>query len=857
MTLARAQLLGCAAAVLLTGAAFIGPPALLSPDLTGSLPVMPFLPAVIIAAWIGGLLPGLFATVLGLLSAAAVLGMTAPGGLENPLSVVRLGLFAAAGATISIFAERARGWHARQTVLHQHAETSRRWLDDVVAGIPNPFFTVDADWRITAVSDRLPALRGTTRAELVGRTLWDVFPEFRATETERQLRRIAAQTGEATVEARDERSGRWFTWHIYSSSAGVAVLMSDVSDMRRAIDALRREQELLQRLIDAIPVMITMAEPHAPMRVNREFERLTGYGAGAAGTGPVVEAAFPDPAYRQTIRDFLESGSDRWMDARLRTREGRDVEVSLAGLRLSDDTLVTVGIDLTARRRASDALARLAAIVESSDDAIVSKTLDGIITSWNPGAQRLFGFSAAEAVGQPITIIIPADRYAEEQRILSALRRGERVEHYETVRVAKDGRTLDISLTASPIFDEAGNVAGVSKIARDITARKRAEHELLEADRRKNEFLATLAHELRNPLAPIRSSLELLRLTTGDSDAVRNVHDLLDRQVRHLVRLVDDLLDVSRISHGRIELHRQRVNVLDAVRAAVETARPIIESRHQHLGLTVPPGALLVDGDLVRLTQVISNLLQNASKFTHEGGEITVEAARNDGEIVLRVRDNGRGIDPEFLPRVFALFAQGDPPEHESAGLGVGLTLVKRIVELHGGRAEARSDGRGRGSEFVIYLPASERPVAAAASPAAAPKLGQLQLPGPVLVVDDNRDAAESMALLLRYLGADVVVAHDGPEALAKLSENQPSVVLLDLGLPGMDGYQVAEMIKSHPFLSETRLVALTGWGHDEARRRTKESGFEHHLVKPVDVDVLRDLLVKIGTELRVSDRLP
>jgi CheY-like chemotaxis protein/nitrogen-specific signal transduction histidine kinase len=410
---------------------------------------------------------------------------------------------------------------------------------------------------------------------------------------------------------------------------------------------------------------------------------------------------------------------------------------------------------------------------------------------------------------------------------------------------------IDVSLTVSAIRDSSGRIVGASKVARDISARKRAEREMREADRRKNEFLATLAHELRNPLAPIRSSLELLRLTGGGSETVRQVHDMLDRQVRHMVRLVDDLLDVSRITHGRIELQRQRLDFLDAVRGALDVTRPIIESRHQHLSVSTPDGPLPVDGDLVRLTQVVINLLQNATKFTHEGGEISVDVGRSDGEVVLRVRDNGRGIDPEFLPEVFSLFAQGDrPPEHETAGLGVGLTLVHRLVEQHGGRVEARSEGPGRGSEFTVRLPASDRAAVLPAASPASPRAGQLRLPGPVLVVDDNRDAAESMALLLRYLGANVVVAHDGTDALAALSEHQPAVVLLDIGLPGMDGYQVAELIRAHPLLRNTRLVALTGWGHEEARRRAKESGFEHHLVKPVDVEVLRTLLTEIGEGL-------
>ena len=846
MTVARSRIAGCVAALLLTGAA-LALRSLLGQDTGSRLPMLPFMPAVVIGAWIGGAWAGLFGLALALVASVYAIHTGVQGGLGDSVNVIRLIVFAAVGVGVALIAERAHRWHAREAGLRLTAETARQSLDAVVAGIPDPFYTVGADWRISAVSDRFAALRGRTRGELIGSTLWTQFPELAGTELERQLRRLAARPGEVTFEARDEASGRWLRHHLYSSEHGVAVLMSDVTDTRRAVEALRHEQELLQRVIDGVPAMITIYDPAArALRVNREFEQLTGHSGADAGASPVVDAAFPDAVYRASIRELVEGGRSGWIDLRMRTRDGRDLDTVWAYTRLSDDTLVGIGIDETTRRQAEDTAGRLAAIVESSEDAIISLSMDGRITSWNPSAEQLFGFQASEVTGQPITIVIPPDRRGEEERILASLAAGERIAHYETVRVTKDGRAVDVSLTVSPIRDRAGAIVGASKVARDISARKTIEREHEEADRRQNEFLETLAHELRNPLAPIRSSLELLRLSGDVSPTVRHVHDMLERQVRHLVGLVDDLVDVSRITHGRIELQRQRFNFSDAVRVSVDVTRPIIDARRQHLTVSMPPEPLPVDGDLSRLTQVVTKLLQNAPKFTHEGGEIGVEVSRSDGQIVLRVRDNGRGIDPEFLPQVFGLFAQGDrPSEHESSGLGVGLTLVQRLTELHGGRAEARSEGIGRGSEFVIWLPASDRP--AAAPPVAVPRDGRVRLSGPVLVVEDNRDAAESLSLLLQYLGAEVVVAHDGTDALAAISEHQPSVVLLDLGLPGMDGYEVAEMIRAHPLLHDTRLVALTGWGHDEARRRTREAGFEHHLVKPVDADVLRSLLLQIS----------
>ncbi len=377
----------------------------------------------------------------------------------------------------------------------------------------------------------------------------------------------------------------------------------------------------------------------------------------------------------------------------------------------------------------AQAAALLAAIVSSSDDAIVSKTLDGVITSWNAGAERLFGYTPAEAIGQSMTLIIPTERRAEENEILQRIRRGERVEHFETVRVAKNGQRLDVSLTISPVRDAHGRVIGASKVGRDITARKRAAEEaqaaqklltesrdelqrvnaeLSEADRRKDEFLAVLAHELRNPLAPIRNAVHYLGLKASPDPALRNARDIIDRQVKHLVRLVDDLLDISRISSGKIGLRKERVSLALIVTNAVEASRPAIESENHQLTVTLPAEPVYLDADLTRLAQVLQNLLNNAAKYTAPGGKIGLHAEFDGHSVAIRVVDTGIGIPREMLPRVFDLFTQVDRSiERSSGGLGIGLTLVQRLVELHGGTVEARSEGPDKGSEFVVRLPAS------------------------------------------------------------------------------------------------------------------------------------------------------
>lgn len=488
----------------------------------------------------------------------------------------------------------------------------------------------------------------------------------------------------------------------------------------------------------------------------------------------------------------------------------------------------------------------LASIVESSDDAIISKDLNGIILSWNAGAERLFGYTADEVIGKSVTILMPPDRTDEEPGILERIRRGDRIEHYETVRRRKDGTLLDISLSISPIRGDDDKIVGASKIARDITDRKRIERALLEADRQKNEFLATLAHELRNPLAPIRNSLHILRLMNGDASTSERVQEMLERQVNHMVRLVDDLLEISRVTMGKIDLRMDAVDVKAVVESAIETSRPLIDAGRHHLDVDLPATPLTIDGDAVRLAQVVSNLLNNAAKYTHPGGRILVRAQRKGDFVEILVRDNGIGIQADQLPRVLEMFTRTERGKmHSQEGLGIGLALAKRLVEMHGGRIEVKSEGLDRGSEFVVCLPASVRNhIDEHTSIASAPhSLGTRRK---ILIVDDNQDAASSLAMLISILGSDVQVAHDGKSAIAAFHSFHPSLALLDLGMPEMSGYDVARHVRSQSEFDDVTLVALTGWGQEDDRRRTREAGFDHHLVKPVDLDALQLLLADL-----------
>ena len=615
----------------------------------------------------------------------------------------------------------------------------------------------------------------------------------------------------------------------------------------------------------------------------------------------------------------------------------------------------------------------LASIVESSNDAIISKSLDGIIQSWNAAAERLFGFTAEQAIGQHISIVIPPDRIAEEDRIIASLKAGQRIEHYETERMRSDGGRLAVSLTISPLKDDSGKVIGASKIVRDISERKRVERErqnfvtlvenstdfigmcdldglpffvnragleivgldgieearrtpvrefffpedqemmmneffpavqkngngeievrfrhfktgaarwmaykvlmltnaaneaigyatvsqdvtdrrrlednlrrlaadLSETDRRKNEFLATLAHELRNPLAPMSNMLEVVKRAENDGEVVKRAHDTMERQLGQMVRLVDDLLDLNRITHDRLELRRSEVELSSVIEQAVEVARPLLDSAGHELIIDLPREPIYLNADRARLAQVFGNLLNNSSKYTKPHGVIVLSATRAGDEAVVSVKDNGAGIPKDKLDSIFEMFMQVDgTAEKSQGGLGIGLTLVKRLAEMHGGTIEAKSDGEGQGSEFIVRLPVLDE--ASVASHAGADGTQRSISQRRIVIVDDNRDSAESLAMLLEITGNQTFMAHDGLEAIDVIEQQRPEVALLDIGLPGLSGHEVCRRVREQPWGKEIVMIALTGWGQEDDRRKSVEAGFNGHLVKPVDYDNLLKLL--------------
>jgi signal transduction histidine kinase/CheY-like chemotaxis protein len=430
-----------------------------------------------------------------------------------------------------------------------------------------------------------------------------------------------------------------------------------------------------------------------------------------------------------------------------------------------------------------------------------------------------------------------------ERDVQHSLKTGELVSEWRVIW--PDGSTHWLHAQARVFLDAHGQPERMIGVNFDLTERKRAEEQLRDADRRKDEFLATLAHELRNPLAPIRNALEILE-RSPDPEYTRHAHALMGRQLEQMVRLVDDLLDVSRITRGKLELRRERIKLGTIVNSAIETSRPTIDHMGHALTVNLPKQPIIVDADFTRLAQVLSNLLNNSAKYTDRGGQIWLHVEQQGREVVLSVSDNGIGIAADQLSHIFEIFSQVDgSTDRSQGGLGIGLTLVKRLVEMHGGKIEAQSDGIGKGARFIVRLPI------VVDEPAAQPTSGNGQEVLPksshrILIVDDNRDAADTLAMLLKFMGNEMRTAYDGQEGVDAAAEFRPAVVLLDIGLPKMNGIEACRHIRSQAWGKNVVLIAVTGWGQDEDRCLTHEAGFDHHMVKPVNPKELMKLLASV-----------
>jgi PAS domain S-box-containing protein len=525
-----------------------------------------------------------------------------------------------------------------------------------------------------------------------------------------------------------------------------------------------------------------------------------------------------------------------------------DTEGSLRGF-------LKITRDLTERKQAEEALRRseqrFRLLVENvKDHAMFLLDATGRVTSWNSGAQRINGYCAGEIIGQHLSCFYSSEdaRDGKPQRALeTALSQGSL--ESEGWRVRKDRTLFWASVVITALYDEQGTLLGFANVIRDLTEKRKSEA-LEVADRQKNEFLAMLAHELRNPLAPISNGLQILKVRSADLAAVKQITDLMERQVVHLVRLVDDLLDVSRVITGKLTFKKQPTELASVVSRAVEETQSTIDARGHELMLSLPARPVIVDADALRLSQVISNLLLNAAKYTAMPSQIWLSVQREGDEAVVRVRDPGIGIAPHVLPSVFDLFVQADNSlDRSQGGLGIGLTVVKRIVEMHDGSVAASSAGINQGSEFVVRLPVSK-----ASAPVAKPTESAQQRPPArrrILVVDDNVDAAVTISSLLKAWGHDVQTAFGGEAALETVRRFQPEIILLDIGMPGMSGYDVAKWLRAEPSARGIVIAAVTGYGQEADRQRSFDAGFDYHLTKPPDPGLLESLLASPRQRVR------
>jgi PAS domain S-box-containing protein len=935
-------------------------------------------------------------------------------------------------------------------------QQQRAWLEVTLESIGDGVITTDRDGRVTFLNPVAEAMTGCKVKDALGKPLQDIFRiihEDTRDAAENPVERVLT-TGEVIGLANHTSliaaDGREIAIEDsaapirdpYGNIAGAVMVFHDVTRRRIVERALRLSEERLRAMFSQAAVGIAVASIDGRFEeANAKFCAILGYPLEELRRLTFMDLTHPEDVERtrSEVRRLLDGEIPNYgLEKRYVRKDGAVVWSSTTVTLLRQENGVAnqfIGIieDITDRKQAEELRLRLAAVVEHSDDAIITKTLDGVISTWNPGAQRMFGYTPEEAIGMPVTMLIPQDHRDEEPAILERVRRGERVDHYETVRRRKDGELFNISLTVSPLKDAAGRIIGASKIARDITrqkraarvlreqavvlelldttgkaitskldlekvlqtvtdvatqltgasfgaffynvtdhngesyflytlsgapraafekfglprntpvfqptfsgqgvvrspditkdprygkmaphhgmpaghlpvrsylatpvithsgavigglffghpdpdvfteqaerlvvgvaaqaaiamdnarlfeaaqreiaSRERAEAALRETDRRKDEFLATLAHELRNPLAPIRQAATISQSANATEEQKRWSHAVIGRQVRHMSLLLDDLLDVSRITRGTLALRVETTDLATTVEAAIEQAQPLIDAKQHTFTKTLPAEPVRFAGDPLRLAQVLSNLLTNAAKYTDRGGKIHLDARSDEDWINISVTDTGVGLAPEAVSAVFTMFSQvTDTEDRSEGGLGIGLALAQGLMRLHGGNIEARSAGLGRGSEFVVRFP--RRAVELPEVPRASVEPVQAAPPARrVLIADDNQDAAESLAMLLEIEGHDVDIVANGTQALERIAASRPDLALIDIGMPQLDGYEVARRVRKDPALADIVLVAVTGWGQESDKLRARDAGFDLHFTKPVEPEQIIELL--------------
>jgi PAS domain S-box-containing protein len=618
----------------------------------------------------------------------------------------------------------------------------------LIDSISDGFFALDRYWRFTYVNHVAVQYTNRPREALIGRNMWEEFPDMLGTIFDREYHRAIREQCPVEFEAQSVYSKRWMDVHAYPIPQGLAINFRDITDRKRIEESLRQTEERYRAFVANSSEAIWRYELDEPLDLSLPLDAQ-------------VEHVY---------------------------RHARLAELN-------------------------DALAR-----------IYGKT------------------RAEELVDRPISKMLSPDADVARAHLRELAAAGFSIINAESQQHTVNGRKLYFSSSLVPVIDN-GKLLRVWGTQRNITARKEVEQFLRENERRKDEFLAVLAHELRNPLAPVRNGLQILRLRTAADPVIQDTVAMMDRQMTHLVRLVDDLLDVSRITRGKLELRRQNVLLSDVLANAIEASGMLIESKQQELLVDIPSDALFVYADPNRLAQVFSNLISNSAKYTDRGGKIQLAMRRADSNVIVTVKDNGIGIAPDALEDVFEMFAQVHPTEVRSdGGLGIGLALVRMLVDMHNGRVTAHSDGVQQGSLFTVTLPIAE-PAAAPASERPTHTASAPIKPKRILVVDDNLDAARSLAMLLTMCGHEVRTAADGIEAIDAAQAFTPQIIFMDLGMPRMDGLEASRRIRELENGHAIVIIALTGWGQEADRQRTRAAGIDKHLVKPVSVEALEAVL--------------
>jgi PAS domain S-box-containing protein len=756
-------------------------------------------------------------------------------------------------------------------------EAGEAWYRKLANALPQIVWTCDASGQLDWVNDRWMELTGLTAEESLRErgALEAVHPDDREEVLTRFGEAVAKSTS-CEFEYRIRTKEGLYRFHLcrvapVRDENGVITRWVagafDIHDRHQVEERLRASERKFEAIfhLNPQPTAITRWPDGVFLNVNDAFVRLSGYSREEVIGKTTVAAGVVTPEQREAVVAPLRTAVTSESEIRLRAKDGRLLTLLLASAHVDvgeEACMVNVATDLTERRETEAALQRTVAQARAHADelAVLMETVPAVVwISQDPACREVRG----NRIGRELLRVSPAQNISKtgdptgtahfkvfvndlevspRDLPLQRASRGIEVRNYEEKILFDDNQEVYLYGSAVPLLDPNGTPRGAIGAFVDVTRLKQAEAAMLDADRRKDEFLALLSHELRNPLAPILTAAQLMQLR-GDV-ATPHEREVILRQSQHLIRLVDDLLDVSRVARGKVTLTKRPIELANVVAKAVETTGPLLEQRRHQLHLSVPAQGLVVDADEVRLTQVISNLLTNAARYTPIGGRVDVIATREGDDIVLRVRDNGSGIDPTLLPNIFEMFVQGTRgPDRSAGGLGLGLSLVRTLTLLHGGTVSAHSDGVDRGSEFVVRLPASVTPVLlpTAQPHRSRPRAGLRSQR--ILVVDDNRDGAEMISDVLASVGHDVQIANDPSQALSSADSFRPQVAILDIGLPVMDGYMLARELRARLDNAVPILIALTGYGQDQDRRRSAEAGFATHLVKPVDAETLVHLV--------------